>query len=150
MRDMVRRLAEFHNVNINVMQAIYEDIVLSLKNDAVAQKEEPSETKSGEGFESLPASLKRILVVSSTYEASMHRFREMKKDYQDWCVKCSVNPPHLIIGKARFDFVSVDNYERIRGQEYHSVVIDEMSDEKFQQAQKFKAYIREPHEPNNS
>jgi hypothetical protein len=34
-KDIVIRLAEFHNVNINVMQAIYEDVMIRTVRESI-------------------------------------------------------------------------------------------------------------------
>ena len=70
--------------------------------------------------------MKRILIVCHNYDSAKRRFRNMVQQNEDAIGMASLAQLKVNTGDIEFEFISSSASDRITGQTYHSVIIDEM------------------------
>lgn len=70
--------------------------------------------------------MKRVLIVCHSYDSAIRRFHDMVLQNESSLGRVSRALLTVELGDTQYEFISSHTSDRIQGQTYHNVIIDEM------------------------
>jgi hypothetical protein len=70
--------------------------------------------------------VKRVLIVCHNYDSAKRRFHDMVHHTESSIVRACQAQLTIQLGDTRYEFISSHASDRIRGQTYQTILIDEM------------------------